>query len=244
MHRTRRRFRLVTIAVLVAGFAHPVAAMGETIHSSENDYAIDLPDGWVRIPDTAAKDMMGATLREDTPVPVVYEFGFQHAGADDWFVYPYVLVQILPYESFGVRRQLYEDELYDFTNAVTGADVGDAMDDYLSDEVKGGLSTPLTGEALLNRDQRCFQWSIHMTVAGIGPVRGRVVGFFGRRALVQILHYAIDEDATSDDEIVARFKSGFSFDPSAAYDDALARSTSSGVLGLSAAVERRGFLAV
>jgi hypothetical protein len=89
MHKTK----LVTYVLLIVMFAGVSTASASEL--KKNGFSISLPDEWVEIPrdviDAYEKEI--ARLAPNAPAPH-YDYGFQLGSSQNWFEYPYILVQI------------------------------------------------------------------------------------------------------------------------------------------------------
>jgi len=78
--------------ILIVNFL--VAVQAKELYQ-KNVFSISLPDGWVEMPadviDAYEKEM--AKLVPNDPAPH-YDYGFQLGSTENWFDYPYILVQI------------------------------------------------------------------------------------------------------------------------------------------------------
>jgi hypothetical protein len=201
----------------------PEAAHGFTFRNATHGYSLTLPRGWVRIPDTAVKQMTEAII-DKQKASVTYDAGFQPAANTRWFQYPYVLVQRLPYSDFGLERQIRENEMGQITKALTGLDLGEQLKGTLKDNVKDMVSSAKAGTASLDLANHRFVWSLKMQGVGVGEVRGAMIGYFGRKAMVQVMFYALTQDWERDAHVCSQIIGSFGFDPDSDYDEAAGRS--------------------
>ena len=91
---TRRHLILLssTVLILVALVQSPICVAGQ-FHSSSYGYTIDVPQGWVQIPQKVLQEMVRALQKQKGSAVVIYDTGFQLDSANRWFEYPYVLIQ-------------------------------------------------------------------------------------------------------------------------------------------------------
>jgi hypothetical protein len=205
---TKIRPTLIIFIACVAPITAP-ASEGAVFHAAQYGYNLEVPPGWIQIPQDVIQTMVSAAFNPSR-APPIYDAGFQPASGAGWFEYPYVLVQVLPYAKLGSSRQINEDEFPQFISKLTGIDVGKVVDSTLSSEAKSLLGKLDMGQAQLDKKKRRFLWPINANVSGIGPLRGLVVGHFGRESIVQIAFYcrAADWDhyAATNQEIVDSFR--------------------------------------
>lgn len=182
-------------SVLLAGTVFGTSALAaEQFGSTRYGYSLDLPSGWVEIPEEMLQALVDVAIKQDTQPRIVYDAAFQLKDADQWFEYPYVLVQPITYASYGVNRQINEDEFPECVKKLTGLNIEEILDETASSDVRQLIDKVETGQPKLEMSERRYLWNINMDVAGIGPVRGLVVGYFGRDSVVQVIFYARRSD--------------------------------------------------
>lgn len=230
--------RVLRVLVVLAGLMSTGVlggrCFGQVVHDAEHGFELTLRDGWVEIPDDVLQEVMGAAQNPDAQRPLIYAAGYQIEGDDGWFVYPYVLVQVIPYSGMGMTRQISEDEFVEVVKAVTGADIDQAMDDALSSETRELLTDIDVQRPVLEKDRRRFTWGLTMDVAGIGLVRGYSVSNFGREALVQVSFYAMSDDWEKYTAERNSMTESFAFDAAHAYSESVGaggKGNSTSILG-------------
>jgi hypothetical protein len=228
----------LTAATLLGVFLFAAArsAGAAPFHGDAYGYQVVLPEDWVQIPDDDVKATAAAVQNPNKNNVVVFDAAFQPVAHQVPFQYPYVIVQVIPYSSMGLRRQINEDEFPEVIKAMTGANVNEKMDTALSTEARSLVSDAELGTPRLEKEKRRFRQTSELTVAGAGKVRGTLTGHFGRQALVQVCFYAKasewDRYAATGREIGDSFR----FDPATDYSTAAAaarptrRSNEPGVL--------------
>jgi hypothetical protein len=183
---------------------------------------VTVPEAWAQIADDDVQATAAAVQNPDKKNVVVFDSAFQPAAHPAPFQYPYVIVQVIPYSSMGLRRQINEDEFPEVIKAMTGANANKQMDKALSAEARSLLSDAELDRPVLEKDKRRFRQTSELTVAGVGKVRGTVTAHFGREALVQVCFYTRaanwDRDVATGREIADSFR----FDPAKAYSTAVA----------------------
>jgi hypothetical protein len=213
--------RVVVVGcVLLVAFAGAGGAGAAEFRSEKSGFTVAVPAEWKRIPAQVVEEFAAASMKPEKRKLVTFEAAFQPAAQEEWFTYPYAVVQTLPYSSFGIHRQISEAEFGNVVKAMTGVDVNKALGSAASDEARGRLSGASVGTAQLDKERRRFEVPITMTVAGIGKVRGLLVGNFGRDSIVQMGFYTKAEEW---DQQVAAGRSmidSFRFDPDKAYSAA------------------------
>lgn len=230
---------LVTIPMLAAqapapdgaaSAAPPATAQTSDVdfHSDRYGYSLELPEGWVAVPDDVLKMATDAMVSPRAPNKLTIDAAFQRAAAPHWLAYPYVMVQVVPYAHFGSSGQLPESHFATVTSTITGLDMDKVMDEALTPEARQWVDGIQMGKPALDMARRRFVYSIDMDVQGVGPVRGLMAGHFGKEALVQVMFYATpdqwDSAAAERDQTIE----SFAFDPATAYDPALAAESTGG----------------
>ena len=189
----------------------------ESYHSGMYGYTITLPADWKHIPGDVLHSLTERMQNPDAPRRPRFDVGFQPAANDRWFKYPYLMVQVVPYAEFGSLGQLNEDQFSRAVNAMTGANLSKSMDQQMSPQARALLSGISVGEPELDTANRCYHVSITMNVAGVGPVRSELRGYFGRESLVQVMFYSTEADADQLADIRKSIADSFAFDPDKAY---------------------------
>jgi hypothetical protein len=215
---------VVTLYALAAG-----AETGASFHGDTHRYTLRVPDGWTPVPRQVIDTIMKVTASPQSQGKIVFDAGFQRADASHDLAYPYVLVQVMPYKAMGVRRQPTEADIREVARQVTGMKVDDAIDDALTPQAKGMVRNPEVGKVVVDMPRRAYRFNMQMAVAGVGPVKGYMAGYFGRNALIQVMYYERADDPAPREADRQAFLNSFKFDPAAAYDET--QSQFSGVWG-------------
>ena len=109
-------------------------------HSEVNGYSITIPDGWIEIPDEIVAEAFNQIFSAKSKSKFVYEMAFQQSKSTQLFQYPYVIIQVMTYSDIGLNRQINESEVKEFVNNLTGLEVNDVKEKYLSADTKRLLS--------------------------------------------------------------------------------------------------------
>jgi hypothetical protein len=208
---------LSSLAVVLYSLVHPSICAADHFHSASYGYHLDLPNGWVEIPRDAVQQMLAVVQKPDAATSIIYDAGFQLDSAEQWFEYPYVLVQPIPYASFGLHRQINEDEFPEMVRTVTGLDFDKIVDENISSDARQFLGEMDVGKPRLDAGNRRYLWTMNMDVQGIGPVRGLLAGNFGRDSIVQVAFYSRRADWDRYSDVRQAIVASFQFDPHKAY---------------------------
>jgi hypothetical protein len=208
------------MAIVGALLDTPVRA--ETFESEWYGYAIDVPAGWSRVDvrpigafgeGDASFSLSGAPMVEAL---------FQADATAPAFAHPYLIVQVIPNEAFGVERQLYDAELRAVMSSLTEGDSSADVYEQLSP-----ASQSLTGAGRVEAPRfdsvtRRFRWGFVATNGTNEQVFADAIGAFCRFGCVQAVFYS--DGAQSDEMAVARSRTFASlrFTPGQAYQEDLA----------------------
>jgi hypothetical protein len=216
---TRIHRTILTLLLLLA--VAPAAPAGP-YHGVQYGYNVTIPDNWTQIPADVVEATMKLAQNPSSKTTLVCDSAFQPAAEKKWFTYPYMIVQVIPYSSFGLRRQINEDEFAEVTKAMTGVEIGKAMDSALSPDARSIMSNASLGQPVLDRNKRRFLLPMNMTVAGIGKVKGMLAGHFGHDSLIQIGVYTRESDWDRYTSTTQGIIDSFHFDAAADYSTAAA----------------------
>lgn len=83
------------ILLACALYAGSARAKDITFHATDGGFSIELPPGWIKIPNQAIRNtatIVESKYPKSRPVNAVYAFQYGYAGT--WFRYPYIMVQV------------------------------------------------------------------------------------------------------------------------------------------------------
>lgn len=208
---------LLPTFIFLGAVLHPTVAVAQEFHGTSYGYYLDLPPGWIEIPKDVLDEMVAALLKQDATTTIIYDAGFQLESSDQWLEYPYILVQPLSYKALGVNRQINEDEFPRFVQMITGLDVDTIFDENVSSDIRPLLDNLVLGQPQLDVANRRYIWPLNMDVQGIGPIRGVVIGYFGRDSIVQVAFYSRSADWDQHSETGLAILKSFRFAHDKAY---------------------------
>lgn len=168
--------------VLIA-FSHPVA--GEEVSFKAGvDYQISLPGDWVEIPKEALEQYQKA-VSDATGQKMTYEYGYQSTQTDNWFEYPYALVQ--------VKRtgRIPEGQLKNYKK------IESEMSEGLKkvEESAGSLlSNTAQGETIYDPTIHTLWSSVSVDVEGVGKVKGLTAVKLTEYGYIQFMGYALEKE--------------------------------------------------
>ncbi len=214
MTTNRSPFLLPTV-VFLGSVLHAAVFAGEEFHSSSYGYNLDVPPGWVEIPRDLVQERYADVLKPDSTV--LYDAGFQLASFDQWFEFPFVLVQVIP-----LPRQINEDEFESYVQMLTGLDIDKLADEGISTDARQSLDNFEVGRLQLDAARRRYFYTMNMNVQGVGPVRVFSVGYFGRDSMVMIHFNSLRPDWDRYADVRREIVESFHFDPDKGYSVELA----------------------
>jgi CBS domain-containing protein len=218
---TRIAVALVWIGICLFAASTSTQAASSTLagsqryHDEENGFSIAMPRGWVTVPRSVIDDFSQKTLTPEARRKTTVALGMQ-LKTRQWLEHPYVLVQITPYD---VARQPRVSEMKRIVKEITGADLEEAVSKVVKEEVKDKLTNMTTDRIEFNEKERRFVWECRMTVAGVAVVKGYAVGYFGRRHLILVACYALENEFTSWKPSFDGILAAFRLDPKMQYEE-------------------------
>lgn len=228
---------LLYTIVLGAPLARAPICNADQFHSDSFGYRIELPHDWVEIPQDVLQEAVAFLQNQNSAASIIYDAGFQLDSTDEWFEYPYVIVQPIPYAKLGLHRQINEDEFPEYVRMLTGMDVGKVLDKTISSDARQLVSNINAGKPQLDVANRRYLWAMNTDMQGIGPIRGLTAGYFGRDSIVQVMFYSRRADWDRYAYVRGTIVDSFRFNPDKAYSVQVATSNPSppsiwaGVLG-------------
>lgn len=188
-------------------------------HSEANGYSISIPDGWIKIPDEVVAERFKFLSSTESKAVYSFEMAFQQSSSGQWFVYPYVLVQVMTYSKMGLNRQIHKSEFKKIISGLTGLDMDDVINENISDDAKSFVSGGAIGEVSLDQENNLYVFGLEMNIDGVGKIRGQVGGHFGRHSIIQVNFYDLKSNwnlTATERELI---QESFMFDPAMAYNE-------------------------
>lgn len=226
-----RKCRILAILILMSFplFTNKLFAIGrehQRFHSETNAYSFSVPKDWVQIPRSIILEAMKKIFSSEAKSKIHWETVFQRKAIGSWFQYPYVTVQVTTYSSFGLNRQIYESEFEKCVEGITGLKPTDLDERAFSTEAKEMFSDISFGEVRVNRRNRFFVWGTEIDLHNVGRIKGQMVGYFGKRAIVQLTFYELMSNWDKSQHERNIILGSFQFEPDADYDETHKESTS------------------
>ncbi len=180
---------------------------------SKDDFSIKLPNTWAEIPSNVLSDYSKAIALNAPNLPKqVFNYGYQ-LKSDQWFTYPYILVQV---KNVG---RIPSGELKRYKKLKREMEKGlDKASESMSDLV----SNSMIGEPVYDDVNHILWTTLTMQVAGIGPVKGLMATKLTEKGIIQFNGYST---ADSYDKNAKLFRETFiknlTISPSIAYSPKL-----------------------
>ena len=207
---------MVALALFLLVSNHYVPAYAQTHRSHQNEYSLSLPAHWVRIPDDVLQNAFDQTYSEAGRRAGSWDAGLQPEGSP-WLSWPYVVVQVIPYPNGLIPD---EEQLSDVASTLTGLDVekvvtrGKAMTHESNREE---ISDFKMGQATFDPQTRSYSFMTQV-VGDDGVVcKALLKGYFGRRAIYQIVCYSGDADFSANRDDFGLITTSFRLTDAAAY---------------------------
>lgn len=153
---------------------------------SEKGFKLNLPADWIAIPKQAL-NQFSAHLKKVAPDAArpQYDFGFQLRASQNWFEYPYILVQVKN------NGRLPESELKNLKKIESGLNQG-------ASEAENRMSALLTqaqiGETFYDERSQRLWATMSINVADVGMVKSLLVFFLTERGMIAFGGYAKEAD--------------------------------------------------
>jgi hypothetical protein len=169
--------------------------------------AVHLPSQWQEIP----KDVLTANFEEfakqNPNLPKqTYEYGFQ-APSEQWFSYPYILIQIQR------TGRIPEVALKEFPN------LAEMFDDELQKtmEVASTVTDAAMGKTIYDSSKRILWTSMRLNYAGIGNVKMLAGGHLSEDGSVYVLGYTKEQDFSKYETLLHQIISSVELPPGMRY---------------------------
>ncbi|MEI8195392.1 MAG: hypothetical protein WCI73_05735 [Phycisphaerae bacterium] len=216
--------KLMNSARLIAAMAVLLAWMSTgrawAYDNAANGYHLEVPESWMQIPQSDVEAMLKVVAKPGSHA-ITYDAVFQQEAGPPWFAYPYIMVQPLPYTSFGLSRQMRDDEFPGLMKAITGLDMSKVLDERLSKQATDLMDSPRFENPQLDTAARRARYTLHMNVKGVGEIRGQAMLYFGRDAAIQVVFYAPEKEWSKYAASADTAAGSLQFTPAKAYDPAL-----------------------
>ena len=201
-------------------------AMAWSYQSFGHGYSLSLPDDWAQVPQEVLAANLADLSTKQTPRGE-FDVLFQRKGESDAIRYPYILVEMIPYERWGYDQQVTDQTIQQIVQNNTGMDPANPFVPEGKVMEGGAESESLEGVLGFDASNRKFSWDTTVNDSAAGLLRMRQWGFFGRQGLVLV---TLHEQGTGSDRLrgmasaVAgsfKFDVGHDYQPSFTLSDAM-----------------------
>lgn len=205
-----RRILLLAMSLLV--LPTPVA-FARTYSSEKFGYSLEVPKGWVQIPDATLQEVRKATFVTDSIV--TYDAAFQPAELNESVGFPNLIVTVIPYSKLD-NRPPSRGEMGDFIAGLSKADIRKISKKIVQEDVLAEGSVGDSKRLNVELDSNRVSLSLDGELDGI-PLVSNSVYTFGGRSLV-VLSMNSERDQFADIEPMWReINESFRFAPGYAY---------------------------
>ena len=175
-----QRTKIIVLLVLFITIVAIGKASGNELHQ-KNGFSITLPDEWVEMPRDII-DLYENKVSKQAPNAKKqhYDYGFQLESSNNWFEYPYILVQI---KNTGriPENQLEKLENYSFKDTINKSkkDMSSLMSDIQA------------GKMYYDKHEKIIWVRIEMNVVNVGIVSGLCCMVPTEKGFIQVNGYSL-----------------------------------------------------
>ena len=185
-HQIREAWILGSALLALAGRVYSAESDAPVVHYDRDGFAMSVPGGWKEIPAAVLKDYADKLARLQPNAPrQEFQGGFQLTSAQQWFTYPYVMIQI---------RNTGRVPEGQFTKA---AGIQGAAEKGLK-KAESQLSTILSESELTepryDPQKHALFMNGSMNVAGVGKVKMTSATLLSEKGTISVYCYASVSD--------------------------------------------------
>ena len=175
-----QRTKLIVLLVLSIAIVAFGKAYGGELHQKDG-FSITLPDGGVEMPRNII-DAYENEISKQAPNAQKqhYDYGFQLESSNNWFEYPYILVQI---KSTGriPENQLEKLEIYSFKDTINKS----------KKDLSALVSDIQVGKMYYDKHEKIIWMRIEMNAATVGIVSGVSGMVLTEKGFIQVIGYSL-----------------------------------------------------
>ncbi len=160
------------------------AADDQIVFDAGDDYTIRIPGEWKEIPKEVL-DQFGAMASQAAGQSVTYEYGYQLSANEDWFEYPYVLVQV------NRSGRISEGQMKNYRKIDSGIEEGMKKAESAAGEL---LSNASLGESIYDSGTHILWSSVAMDVQEAGRVKGLMAVKLTDYGSIHFFGYALEDE--------------------------------------------------
>ena len=178
-------FLVLAITIFEFGIAH-----GGELHQ-KNSFSITIPDGWIEVPRNII-DTYENEISKQAPNAQKqhYDYGFQLESSNNWFEYPYILVQIKDTGRIP-ENQLEKLEKYSFKDTI----------DKSKKDLSSLMSDIQVGKMYYDKQEKIIWMRIEMNVVNIGIVSGLSGMVPTEKGFIQVAGYSLKNDFSNNEHV-------------------------------------------
>jgi hypothetical protein len=193
------------IALLITS---TILANGKTFQT-EDQFSITLPDDWIEVP----KEVLNAyseSISNLTPSQPkqVYDYGYQQAGAENWLIHPYILVQV---KNTG---RIASGELQQYRKLKSQIEKGVKE---IADDLAAILSNTTIGAPVYDEEHTMLWMSMSSEVQEVGTIQATIGVKLTEQGIIQLNGYSKQEEADKFTEIYTHAFANLDVDDSQKY---------------------------
>jgi len=204
------------IGIILGALVAPLAstdARAETYHSDKYGYSIDIPRGWVRIPDGEIRVAKRELSTRSVSATAYFDLAFQQSRKE-WFRHPFVTVYVIERPS----RRPFDEYMLHWIADDAGEWSKSDFYTHLTYPERETLRSATIVEKSFDTDYKTFRYHAIIELGNGQRLRLYTFGFFGPRRAVVISGHS---RSTADADLAAfqsiersfRFDAGTGFEP-------------------------------
>ncbi|MDZ7781918.1 MAG: type IV toxin-antitoxin system AbiEi family antitoxin domain-containing protein [Halioglobus sp.] len=197
-------------ALLALILAFPAFGAGNILEAGK-DYRISIPEDWTEIPREALlqyQEIVSKTVGQK----LTYEYGYQSLQTENWFEYPYVLIQVIR------SGRIPEGQLKDYKKIDSGMEEGL---EKVSKAVGSFLSNASVGETIYDSSIHVLWSRMAMDVDGAGTVNSLIGLKLTEYGYIQFMGYALANEFASYEPIYRKMIQSISLSEEDTYNPRL-----------------------
>lgn len=207
------------IAFIFCFFLLPIIASAESLSytNRQNHYFFTLPSGWKEIPKSTIDDFFRQLANEAGGTFINYAAGFQLEDAQNYFQYPYVLIQ-----EHKINTPSFSQIIKEFESNKFSESVDKEVDKYSEFMANATFQDPFFDE-----ERKLIFMNLEMDVVNIGKVKGLIVMFLGKESIIQLNFYSVKSEYSKNLLTFNQIINSFSYEQGYQYNEEEAKNNNS-----------------
>ena len=209
----------ILTTILFCFFLLPTMASAESLDytNQQNHYSFTLPSGWVEIPKSTIDDLFRQLADQTGGQFIDYAAGFQLEDAQNYFQYPYILVQ-----EHKINTPSYSQITQEFESDKFSEGVDKEIDKYSEFMTNATLQDPF-----VDKERNIIFMNLEMDVANVGKVKGLLAMFLGKSGITQLNFYSVKSEYSENLSIFNQIIDSFSYEQGYEYNEQEAKKNDS-----------------